>query len=312
MTVPDAPTDLIPVIDDSQVTISFTAGSDGGSAITDYVIQYSTNGSDWTTFSDGTSTSTTIIVTGLTNEQLYLFRIAAVNGDGTGSYSDIATATPLAGREPEYCQPSDLADWFRIPINANTDPNTTMVKNFIMDNEDIIDRKTGHSWLTDKKYLTDTFDVPDIYDYGRGLYIPLKHRNIKPWDASKGDLVQLWNGIQWVDQEIESGNSFITFETTKGTMHIRGYIYTMLRKSRFRVSYRYGGSKEKVGNETIPRDIKKACKLMTAIDMLTTDFKFSKIGYGGEGQVDKTQLIQKWQELVDGIIHDHSEMLVVW
>lgn len=312
MAVPDPPTNLIPVIDDEQVTISFTAGSDGGSPITDYIVEYSTNGTDWTVFSDGTSTATTIVITGLVNEQLYLFRIAAINDDGTSSYSDIEVATPLAGREPEYCTVDDIADWLRVDINANTDPSTKMIKNFIMDNEDHIDRETGHTWLTDKRYLTDTFDVPDIYDYGRGLYIPLKHRNIKDFDASKGDLVQIWTGIAWQDQTIDSGNSFITFEPTKGSMNIRGYLYTMLRKNRFRVSYRYGGSKEKVGNETIPRDIKKACKLLTAIDILTTDFKFSKIGYGGDGQVDKNQIINKWQSIVDKIIWNHSEMPVVW
>ena len=52
-----------------EVALSWTAPvANGGSAITDYVVEYSTNGgSSWSTFADGTSTVTSATVTGLTN-----------------------------------------------------------------------------------------------------------------------------------------------------------------------------------------------------------------------------------------------------
>ena len=73
----------------NQVALSWTApASNGGTSITDYVIQYSSNsGSTWTTFADGTSTSTSATVTGLTSNTSYIFKVAAVNSVGTGSYS---------------------------------------------------------------------------------------------------------------------------------------------------------------------------------------------------------------------------------
>ena len=69
----------------------------GGSAITDYVIQYSTDGgSTWTTFSHSASSSTTIQVTGLTNGTTYVFRVATVTSFGTGGYSATsASVTPV-------------------------------------------------------------------------------------------------------------------------------------------------------------------------------------------------------------------------
>jgi hypothetical protein len=48
----------------------------------------------WTPFSDGTSTATTATVTGLTNGVNYDFRVAAVNGIGTGAWSNVDDAMP--------------------------------------------------------------------------------------------------------------------------------------------------------------------------------------------------------------------------
>jgi hypothetical protein len=84
---------------DGYAAVSWTApASNGGSAITDYTVQYSSNsGSSWTTFSDGTSASTSATVTGLTLNTAYIFRVAAVNALGAGSYSDpSASFTPVA------------------------------------------------------------------------------------------------------------------------------------------------------------------------------------------------------------------------
>mgnify|MGYP006273747815 CR=1 FL=1 len=79
------------------MSLSWSApASNGGAAISDYVVQYSTSsGGSYTTFSDGTSTSTSATVTGLTNNTAYYFKVAAVNSAGTSSYSSVsAGVTP--------------------------------------------------------------------------------------------------------------------------------------------------------------------------------------------------------------------------
>ena len=81
----------------TQVTLSWSAPNNGGSAITDYVIEHSTDNATFTTFSDGTSTATSATVTGLTNGTQYYFRVSAVNAIGTGTASSSVTATPSAG-----------------------------------------------------------------------------------------------------------------------------------------------------------------------------------------------------------------------
>lgn len=77
------------------VSLSWNAPSAGSSAITDYVIEYKLNSApSWSTFSDGTSTSTTATVTGLTANLLYDFRVSAVNANGNGPVSITSSTTP--------------------------------------------------------------------------------------------------------------------------------------------------------------------------------------------------------------------------
>jgi hypothetical protein len=102
--VPGAPTSVTVAAGNAQATVSWTApaGVIAAAPVTDYVVQFSSNsGSTWTTFSDGTSTSATATVTGLTNGTAYVFRVAAVNGVGTGAYTTASSSvTPTAGTPP--------------------------------------------------------------------------------------------------------------------------------------------------------------------------------------------------------------------
>lgn len=98
--VPPAPTSVTATAGNAQATVSWTAptGVISQAPITDYSVQYSSNsGSSWTTFSDGTSTATSATVAGLTNGTAYVFRVAAINAVGTGSYSTASSAITPEG-----------------------------------------------------------------------------------------------------------------------------------------------------------------------------------------------------------------------
>ncbi len=90
---------VTPTGGNAEVSLSWSAPSANGATITDYLVQYSSDsGSNWTTFADGTSATTSATVTGLTNGTEYVFRVAAVNSIGTGSYSAASSAvTPADG-----------------------------------------------------------------------------------------------------------------------------------------------------------------------------------------------------------------------
>jgi titin len=77
------------------VRLTWTAPSGNGSAITDYVLERSTDGSPWVTVDDGTSAATTFLVAGLMIGTPYEFRVTARNDVGAGPASEPVAVTPL-------------------------------------------------------------------------------------------------------------------------------------------------------------------------------------------------------------------------
>jgi hypothetical protein len=97
--VPAAPTGISGTPGVGSVALSWTAPTNtGGVSLTDYVVQFSTDQSSWTTFADGTSTATTATVTGLTGGTNYYFRVAAVNSVGTGAYVASTAIAPSSSK----------------------------------------------------------------------------------------------------------------------------------------------------------------------------------------------------------------------
>ena len=81
-----------------QVALAWLAPtSTGGSAITDYIIQRSPNGTTgWVTINDGVNTATAYTVTGLTNGTRYYFRVLAKNAAGDSAHRP-TSPTPSPG-----------------------------------------------------------------------------------------------------------------------------------------------------------------------------------------------------------------------
>jgi len=80
--VPAAPTDLVATSGDGSALISFTAGADGGAAISKY--QYQLGSGSWV---DAVGTSSPITISGLSNGTAYTVKLRAVNSAGSGAAS---------------------------------------------------------------------------------------------------------------------------------------------------------------------------------------------------------------------------------
>ena len=96
LAVPSAPTGVSGTAGNAKVTLSWTAPSDGGSAITGYTITPYKAGVAQTPIATGAA-ATSYDVTGLTNGTAYTFTVTATNANGNGSASaPSAAVTPQA------------------------------------------------------------------------------------------------------------------------------------------------------------------------------------------------------------------------
>jgi len=95
VTTPAAPTGLSATALGQGASITFTPGSDRGSAITDY--EYQLDGGDWE--SAGT-TSSPVVIGGLTNGTTYSVKIRGVNDNGDGDASAAVDVTPVSSSDP--------------------------------------------------------------------------------------------------------------------------------------------------------------------------------------------------------------------
>jgi LPXTG-motif cell wall-anchored protein len=111
---PAAPTITALEAGDRTLTVSFTAGSDGGVAISNY--KYSTDGINYVALNPAATTSP-VTITGLTNQTIYSVTLKAVNAMGDSVASNSVSGTPSA---PAAAPPSTTA-----PTEATSTSTTT-------------------------------------------------------------------------------------------------------------------------------------------------------------------------------------------
>ena len=152
-----------------------------------------------------------------------------------------------------YCSVEDVSDFLRVPITATSTPNKTQVEKIINRKEGEFERRTGHAWRS-KKVTREIHSLPLLYTFGWGTPIFLRHRRIYDLDASEGDKVEIWEGASATWRDIVSDQQWYDIEYERGSIHLRGFLFSILRKNRIRVTYRYGGE-EFAGDTVITEDI---------------------------------------------------------
>ncbi len=100
------------------ISLSWQAPAANGSAITDYTIEYSTDGgTTWTTYTRSPSTATSAVLTGLIPGASYTFRVKAVNGVGAANASSVSA--PVAATVSTY-------DVSRLPANLKVNASVSI------------------------------------------------------------------------------------------------------------------------------------------------------------------------------------------
>jgi hypothetical protein len=90
--ISSAPTNVSGTVANGQSQVTWTATSFTGPAVSNYRVQYSANGGDsWISVTRSASTTASQLVTGLINGSSYIFRVAAINSVGIGTFSSNST-----------------------------------------------------------------------------------------------------------------------------------------------------------------------------------------------------------------------------
>ena len=206
-----------------------------------------------------------------------------------------------------YATTCDIADFLRISITACSSPSIAQVEKLIKRSEVRIERRTGHAWRL--KTTQEIFSLPLLYSFGWGTYITLKHRNIRKTGAgdtklcvAAGDKLEIWNGAGGTWACFAGCNGAYDIEFIKGDVYLRGFIFTILRNNRVRITYRFG-------DESVPLDIEDATVKLTVIDLIRSSIKMDDLEFGGS--IKKEEAMLKWQEDVDKIIRDREEVYIL-
>ena len=206
-----------------------------------------------------------------------------------------------------YCSVADISDFIRVPITATTTPNTTQVEKLINRKEAEVERRIGHAGRS-KKITREVHDLPLLYTYGWGTPIFLQHRNIYEFDASEGDKIEIWQGASAEWENILSNGQWYDIEYEYGRLFLRGFIFSILRKNRCRVTYRYGGENF-AGDTEIPDDIKDCVIKMTTIEILNTSLRMDVLPTGGAANISESK--RKWAEDIEKCIDNRRELFVI-
>jgi hypothetical protein len=206
-----------------------------------------------------------------------------------------------------YCTVADVADYLRTAITATTSPNKTQVEKIINRKEGEFERRTGHAWRT-KTSKDEVYDLPLSYIYGWGVPINLKHRNCLYFDPDQGDKIEIWQGSNSIWNNVVSNTGSWDFEPHLGKLYLRGYLFSILRQSRLRVTYRYGGE-DYGGDTTIPDDIKDCIIKMTCLELMNTMFTMNEVPTGG--MVDINSVKSDWKEDIEQCITNRKEVFVI-
>lgn len=93
-TAPGQVTGLVLAAGVNELAATWTAPASGGAAITDYVVELRPSGGTFAPYGDGLSATPAATISGLTAGTAYEVRVAALNANGSGVFSAVATATP--------------------------------------------------------------------------------------------------------------------------------------------------------------------------------------------------------------------------
>lgn len=179
-----------------------------------------------------------------------------------------------------YCSAEDVKRILTLEFSFDpkTRPSDAEVNSFILSAEQEIDNRTNTAWR-ETNVAEEYYDIPSVeaFNYSTGLAIYLKRNAIRTLDTGQGDKVELWNGSSyedWVTTKTEGRADDFWLDYTKGIIYLKNF-YAYHRVQALRMTYRYG-------NAVVPPDIKDACAMLSAVNIVIMDKENSVLSETGD------------------------------
>lgn len=204
-----------------------------------------------------------------------------------------------------YCSLAQVSSFMGVPTFASgTDPSNAEVVEFIENNQDLIDIETQHAWRS-VTVIEELHTIEYTSDnYRDGAQIFLGHRIITALSTGSGDKLEVWNGTideDYLVTRTEGRNNDWWIDLPTGLLFIKTFPVPFYSRRRYtvKVTYRYGET-------SVAADIRKACTLLTAVDVLSSDDRSVLLPEGTQniGLLDK---FEKWQDQANRIIEKRKE-----
>ncbi len=231
-------------------------------------------------------------------------------------YQVVGAVTTVTSGAAVYCEATDVSrvlgiveDGSRLIFSESTLPTVAEVDSMIEEASDEIDKNTGHAWRT-------VTISNELYDYSPPQYgdwpyyrrsdnsmIHLKHRKIRNF-TSGTHKIEIWDGSSWGDlisgsfTEGRGSDYWIDYE--------RGIVFFIGKRPRrknnaVRMTYAFG-------NSVVPKDIRKLCATIVALELLDTSFYSSIVPE--DSAPHHSGLRDRWVKLIDKITREHTEISV--
>lgn len=142
-----------------------------------------------------------------------------------------------------------------------------------------------------------TFTDSYIYE----VAVPLAHRSVTLLTTTS-DKIEVWDGSSWVDAlatKTRGRDKDFWVDTTNGVIYFVSY-RPLYADRGVCVTYHYGEA-------TVPRDIKKAAILLTAIDLVENDI-YKSILPSGVSQDTFLAKTERWRQDLDRILAYRREV----
>lgn len=231
-------------------------------------------------------------------------------------------------RNPSYCKPEDVIRFLGLLDNRGrpliltqeSSPSYEDVCNHIIEAEAFIDAQTRTSFKINRELnemhdekLAQSLPYGGLYGiyrsagapmmYGgqlfEGVPVSLFRQNIRPIDYSLGDKVEVRRlGTIW--ETLPEGR--LWWDAQKGIIYIKDYFHRS--DSSVRVTYRWGQDK-------VPHDITKCCKIQASKQIVATDWYRAQFPIAPEFSDMKAETLNSWTWEIKDIIKGYQTQISV-